>query len=319
MPMTRNEALAFMDLNEGASPEEIKKRYYKLAVQFHPDKKGGSKEKFQALGNAFEELSTTKPSASSRATQPEYKNATYNNIDSMMQKSVETTFKARSAFKASLFIIDLAARTLELHHNDEASSIQEITRKAEGTYMQAGENARIDAVQLLTQAAEKLTTLSVGSNTPETAILVKIAETATTASRAAVQAADAEKRAMQATVLKGTYAFCVVEDALLDATDCADMAAEAKKAAILAAPDAANPKPTDPFAEMKARHANRRQQASITSNSLNEADSKNTPSAPSTTKTNTSHIFNALRSAYHTVRSKLSSDDNTHDDKKPKL
>jgi len=45
-----------LEVNKNATPEEIKRAYRKLALQHHPDK-GGSKEKFQELGNAYEVLS----------------------------------------------------------------------------------------------------------------------------------------------------------------------------------------------------------------------------------------------------------------------
>ena len=61
--MTRREDLRVLGL---ADPKggvldatAVKKAYYKLALQRHPDK-GGSKEEFQALVASFERLSASK-------------------------------------------------------------------------------------------------------------------------------------------------------------------------------------------------------------------------------------------------------------------
>ena len=45
-----------LGIQKGASAEEIKKAYHKKALTHHPDR-GGSKEKFQALGEAYDVLS----------------------------------------------------------------------------------------------------------------------------------------------------------------------------------------------------------------------------------------------------------------------
>lgn len=315
MAMTRDKALSFMGLKEGASPAEVKKRYYKLAVQLHPDKKGGSEEQFQDLGNAYDELQLkNSPPTFTQANQTAYQSPVDHDSESMMQKSVETTFKARSAFKSSRSIIDIAVRTLELYNHEHVSAIKKLLEEADHTYMEGGKNARIDASNMLSQAAEELAKLSVDPNATEAATIATLIETATTASQAAVKAAAAENRAVKAVVLEGTYAFYVAEDALLEATDCADIAAEAKKTAISVAPEAANPKPIDPFVAMKARHmAARQKQPTSTSKPLGNQD---TPSNAPAADTGESTMFKSLRSAYKAVRSVMGPNDNADDDKK---
>src|SRR5258708_11854103 len=42
---------------KGASKDEIKKAFYKLAHKYHPDKKGGNEVKFKQVNEAYQVLS----------------------------------------------------------------------------------------------------------------------------------------------------------------------------------------------------------------------------------------------------------------------
>jgi molecular chaperone DnaJ len=64
--MAKRDYYEVLGVNRGASDEEIKKAYRKLAVKFHPDKNSGDKsaeEKFKEIGEAYEALSDSQKRA----------------------------------------------------------------------------------------------------------------------------------------------------------------------------------------------------------------------------------------------------------------
>src|SRR3989344_9682490 len=52
-----NDYYSTLGISKGASPDEIKKAYRKLAHQFHPDKSQGDAEKFKEVNEAYHVLS----------------------------------------------------------------------------------------------------------------------------------------------------------------------------------------------------------------------------------------------------------------------
>lgn len=54
--MNKRDYYEVLGIAKGASADEIKKAYRKLAVQYHPDKAGGDEAKFKEIGEAYEVL-----------------------------------------------------------------------------------------------------------------------------------------------------------------------------------------------------------------------------------------------------------------------
>lgn len=55
--MSQKNYYELLGVNKGASKEEIKKAFYKLAAKYHPDKKGGDEAKFKEVNEAYQVLS----------------------------------------------------------------------------------------------------------------------------------------------------------------------------------------------------------------------------------------------------------------------
>ena len=56
---TKRDYYEILGVGKSASADEIKKAYRRLAVQYHPDKQGGSEEKFKEVNEAYEVLKDT--------------------------------------------------------------------------------------------------------------------------------------------------------------------------------------------------------------------------------------------------------------------
>ena len=56
--LNKKDFYATLGVNKGASKDEIKKAYFKLAKQYHPDvnKEAAAKEKFATINEAYETL-----------------------------------------------------------------------------------------------------------------------------------------------------------------------------------------------------------------------------------------------------------------------
>lgn len=59
MNMDKKQAISILGLNSDYTQEDVKKRYRILAMKFHPDKQGGSKESFEKITAARDYLESS--------------------------------------------------------------------------------------------------------------------------------------------------------------------------------------------------------------------------------------------------------------------
>lgn len=58
--MATKDYYSVLGIEKGASKDDIKKAFYKLAAKYHPDKKGGDESKFKEVNEAYQTLSDDK-------------------------------------------------------------------------------------------------------------------------------------------------------------------------------------------------------------------------------------------------------------------
>lgn len=103
-----------LGIEKSASQDEIKKAYRKMASKHHPDKEGGSKEKFQEVEEAYRVLSDAKAKAAYDTPQRQQFSHGFGDIDDILSKMRDAHHRQRQILNVNMSVLDaFNGRTLE--------------------------------------------------------------------------------------------------------------------------------------------------------------------------------------------------------------
>lgn len=77
---------SILGIARGASEDDIKKAYRKLAVKYHPDKPGGDEERFKEIADAYDQLTNPKRKAQENPFSGDFDFSTYQDIFEHMMR-----------------------------------------------------------------------------------------------------------------------------------------------------------------------------------------------------------------------------------------
>jgi hypothetical protein len=143
--MDYEKACKLLDLNENFNEAQLKKAYYKKALQYHPDKNSKTEEQFKKIGSAYEFLQKYKKIKVEIANfsymellnkffKMDFKTLlTYQNMSKVFEKSGEISLKVFEKLRKNLAIeiyqIILKYNNVLLINNETLKKMKEIIHK----------------------------------------------------------------------------------------------------------------------------------------------------------------------------------------------